>query len=202
MPSHIDKSVLKSMSGGVQGWLKASLRAMDLIDSANAPRAMLHRLAVAEGGSRQRILRELFSATYAFLSPKVDLASTTPAQVEAAFSGVGASGDTVRKSVAFMLAFAKDAGIELSPHLLKRRVIRRPKRRAARGSDVPRVPDLSSQKGHLPEISAPSPADPARPDSLLVELLNKLPDFDTTWDDAIKARWFAAYERLLNARGL
>ena len=47
----------------------------------------------------------------------MELAVTTPAKLESAFVDTGATGDTVRKSIAFMLAFAKDAGVELSPHL-------------------------------------------------------------------------------------
>jgi len=59
VPSHIDKSVLKSMSGGVRAWLKAALRAMRLIDAASVPQDSLHRLAAAESDLRKRLLKGL-----------------------------------------------------------------------------------------------------------------------------------------------
>lgn len=199
VPSHIDKSVLKSMSGGVQAWLKASLRAMKLIDATSVPQPALHRLAAAEAETRQRLFRGLFLSTYAFLKPSVDLAVTTPAKLESAFVETGATGDTVRKSVAFMLAFAKDAGVELSPHLLKRGAMRRPTRPRASRHRGGRAPDTHGAAAEVPRHGAK--ADRRQPpQDWLDRLAAKFPDFDPTWNDDLKAKWFTAFDRLMSAR--
>jgi hypothetical protein len=181
MPSHVDKSVLTSMSGAVQSWLKTSLRAMGLIDRAGVPQERLCALVTAEGQDRNRLLREIFESTYGFLSKDVDLQSTTPARLEAAFVAAGASGDTVRKAVAFMLSLARDAGIELSPHLSKPGALPRPGRPPARkragGEGTGLVPDHWVDR-----------------------LVQKFPEFDPAWPDELKAKWFDGFDRLVDAR--
>ncbi len=200
VPSHVDKSVLKSMSGGVQAWLKASLRALRLIDAASVPQDALHKLAAAEGAVRKRLLKSLFTSTYGFLVPSVDLAVTTPAKLESAFFDTGASGDTVRKSIAFMLAFAKDAGVELSPHLLKRGAMSRRTPRRAPAKEGLRSADDAAGKaeeqrsGVVDSVHGPPSRDWAE------QLLDKFPTFDPAWNDDLKEKWFAGFERLMSAR--
>lgn len=196
VPSRIDKSVLRSMSGGVRGWLKAALRSMQLIDASDVPTTALHRLVAAEGAMRQRLLRELFGGTYGFLSRRVDLAVATPAEIEAAFAARGARGDTVRKSIAFMLAMAKEAGVVLSPHLVKRGAILRSDSRRRRPGLV--EPPRASPKAALRSEGTTLAAGAATA-APIADLVQKLPPFDATWSDELKLKWFAAYDRLMSA---
>jgi hypothetical protein len=120
MPSHIDKSVMSNLSGGMQSWLKAALRYMKLINADDTPTARLEALAMAEGDKRKALLADLFRTTYAFLDGKVDLKNTTPVKLRQAIVEEGATGDTVEKIVAFMIAMAKDANVQMSALLTKR----------------------------------------------------------------------------------
>lgn len=199
MPSHVDKSVLKSMSGGVQAWLRASLRAMELIDAANVPQDALHKLATVEGAARQRLLRSLFVSTYGFVLSVMDLRAATPAKLEAAFTGTGAKGDTVRKSMAFMLAMAKDAGIELSPFLLERGAMSR--RTSPAGSRRPRRPTTDNRNPvETRQLGLATDAPGAASKGRAALLLAKLPDFDPSWNDDLKGKWLAAFEQLIGVR--
>ena len=128
MPSHIDKSVMASMSGGMQSWLKAGLRYMKLIDAHDAPTDRLEALVAAEGEQRRALLLDLFHQTYSFLQGKVDLKNTTPPKLREAINELGAQGETTEKIVAFLVAMGKEAGVQLSPLLTKRaRAVRRPR---------------------------------------------------------------------------
>jgi hypothetical protein len=124
---------------------------------------------------------------------------TTPAQLEAAFVARGASGDTVRKSIAFMLAMAKDAGVELSPHLTKRGALSRKlpqgasRQRIGHTNPPPSVPDGQQDR------RKPTPHIPLSGD-WLARLVAKFPDFDPAWNDELKAKWFETFERLLSAQ--
>jgi uncharacterized protein DUF5343 len=120
MPSHIDKAAMGSMSGGNQSWLKAAMRYMKLIDADGAPQASLRALVDSEGAARKSFLQDLFKRTYRELLQKVDLQNTTPSKLRQAFIELGGQGETVEKNVAFLVAFAKDADVPLSPYITKR----------------------------------------------------------------------------------
>jgi hypothetical protein len=124
VPNVIDRSSMRSFSGAIQSWLLNGLRYLQMIDDDGKPKPRLHRLAAASDEERKPMLRQLIDAEYGFLKD-IDLQRATPKQLEAAFSETGAQGDTVRKSMAFFLAMAKDAGLPLSP------LLARSKRRSA-----------------------------------------------------------------------
>ncbi|MGE0702747.1 MAG: hypothetical protein AB7F99_09570 [Vicinamibacterales bacterium] len=196
VPSHVDKSVLRSMSGGIQGWLKASLKSMKLIDQANVPQDLLRDLAASEGARRKQLLKRVFESTYGFLDQYVDLETTTPAKLEAAFTAAGANGDTVRKAVAFMLSLAKDADVELSPHLLRRGALTQTGSRHS-----PAVPRKSRGVGDAGVRRAETGDESANlGGGDWEQLVAKFPEFDPGWSDELKARWFDAFERLMAAR--
>ena len=130
----------------------------------------------------------------------MELAVTTPAKLESAFFDTGATGDTVRKSIAFMLAFAKDAGVELSPHLLKRGAMpRRTPHRAPRQKGGRSADDASGKPEELWSGLRDSGHGPPSRD-WAEQLLDKFPSFDPAWNDDLKEKWFAGFERLMSAR--
>lgn len=195
VPSHIDKSVLASYSGAMQSWLKASLRAMKLIDLQGVPQDPLYDLARAEGAPRKALLKELFEATYDPIRKLVELETTTPAKLESAFNQLGASGETVKKCISFLTAMGKDAGVELSPHLLKhtRATPRRPNRQNR--------PARQRNGGPAEEASPPRQNDESsRGTDWTHQLLAKFPSFDPAWPDDLKAKWFEGFERLMSTR--
>lgn len=128
VPSHIDKSVMTHMSGGMQSWLKAGLRYMKLINADDVPDARLAKLANAQGEERKTLLRELFKTSYGFLDGEVDLKNTTPQKLRAAITDLGAQGETIEKIIAFMVAMGKDANVPMTTLITKRApMVRRPR---------------------------------------------------------------------------
>lgn len=120
VPTHIDKSVMKSMSGGMQSWLLSSLRAMGLINESNIPSEMLRRLVSVDIDKRMPVYKDILKTTYGFLSNGTfDIALTTPTQLDKALQDAGVTGSTIAKSRAFFLSFCKVAGVDVSPHLKK-----------------------------------------------------------------------------------
>src|SRR5260370_24113667 len=99
------------------------------------------------------------------------------------FAGGGASGGTVRKCVAFFLAAAKHAGLQVSPF-----VTSRPRLRVRLNSRVPvRHRKTNENRG--------GDLDEARTWREVV--LSKFPEFDPGWPPEIKTRWFDAFDRLI-----
>jgi hypothetical protein len=193
IPSHIDKSVMTSYSGGMQSWLKASLRTMKLIDGDGVPQDRLRKLVGAEGEDRKAILRELFNATYApIMKGKVDLQTTTPQKLRTAFVELGAQGETVEKCMAFLVAMGKDAGFTLSPHLTMRAS---PKPRTRRSPSVKGVPAASGISGN----DDTSESGNFSSDAVTQALLDKFPKFDPSWPSEVQAKWFDAFDRLMKA---
>lgn len=132
LPSHIDKSVMTHLSGGMQSWLKAALRYMQLITANDEPTTRLEKLVAAQGEDRKRALADLFVHTYNFVMTKVDLKNTTPAKLRQTLMEAGAQGETLEKIVTFMVAMGKDAGVSMSPLLTKRATsVRRPRTKTA-----------------------------------------------------------------------
>ena len=166
LPNRIDRSLLGSYSGAVQGWVLATLRYFSLIDADGHPTEKLQRLVAAEGQARQKLLIELVRHGYPFLfTDGFELSKGTPAQLEEKFKGAGAHGDTVRRCVGFFMGLAKDAGVTLSPYLKMRR------RRASNGRKTP----VHKPKAPVtPEPPTPAvPGEAARPDfKVLFDLLD------------------------------
>lgn len=180
MPSHIDKSVMPSISGGMQSWLISALKSMKLIGDDGVPSPMLRKLATAEADTRKNLLQELFGSTYAFLADSgVDPSNTTPQKLEAVFMEMGAKGETVEKCVAFLKGLAKEAGITLSPHL--GRVSRRP-----RGSGPSRARRSVNENRTLEEEEDEFHSAPAQTSE---QALLGILDPDTMSEEEQKAVW-------------
>lgn len=125
VPGRIDRTVMPRYSGAVQSMLLGALRYLKLTNPDGSPKPLLTKLAEAESGDRQTLLRDMLRAAYSFMfNGSINLQNATSKQVQEAFAGAGVSGDTVRKAVAFFLAAAKDADIPLSPYLKVRELVR------------------------------------------------------------------------------
>ena len=115
IPGRIDRSVLGNFSGIVQSQLLGTLQFFEMIDAEGHPTEFLDRVVSATPDVKKKLLTLALQSRYPFVfRGGVDLTKATTRQLHEQFEGAGISGDTVRKSVAFFIFAAKDAGIELS----------------------------------------------------------------------------------------
>ena len=131
MPTRIDKSLMKSMSGAAQSALISALDYLGL-KKGDKPTDELVALASAQGDERGKQWESLIRHSYGFLfTSGFELNRATQGELEERFRTQGVSGSTIGKCVSFFTAAAQVAGIALSPHF-KQIKSRAP--RAARGS--------------------------------------------------------------------
>jgi hypothetical protein len=182
-PSRIDKSIMQSLSGAVQGQLMAALHFFALIDVGGRPSDALIALVHSEGLDRQRLFHGIVNRSYGFIFNSVDLERVTRKEIEEIFNATGVKGETLRKSIGLFLALARDAGIRMSPHIqlgpgAKAGTIRR--RRSSTKQRM--VNDSQEVVQSLPWSQV---------------LLAKFPSFDPSWSDNVKTRWFDSFEELM-----
>jgi hypothetical protein len=121
VPPVIDRSIMRTMGGALQGQLFAALRYLKLIDENGKTQESLKTLAQGKDQERQKILSQILHSGYPFLFNPVkgdfNLTNGTNNQFINQFQEQGASGDTVRKCGKFFLDAAKDAGITVSQYI-------------------------------------------------------------------------------------
>ncbi len=185
MPSRIDKSVMPNFSGANQSWLIGTLKYLKLITEDGLPIPELGKLARAEGDERKKILKDIIIAAYPFLFTKpFSLQSATPRQIEEEFNKTAATGETVKKCIAFFLAAAKDANIELSTFLKQMRY--------TKTTRVPRRNHITSATTEEMGLSEAQPMD------WTTALMAKFPTFDPAWPDEVKGKWFDAFKHMMD----
>lgn len=160
LPSQVDKSVLKNLSGGAQSALMASLRWLGLIDVNGVPTKALEGLVEASDTEayKDTLRRVLEESQYNLLAnPDFDISRATAQQLEGKLKEFGGQGSTVLKSMAFFISAAKDAGVNLSPHIkvpsqpqTNRKVSRKSVSDRRSSQEAPQEP----QKGVLPNLGA------------------------------------------------
>jgi hypothetical protein len=189
LPQRIDRSLMKSMSGGMQSALMSALAYLDLINSdTGAITEKLNRLVHSEGAERQRGLQEILTGSYPFIfEDGLQLDRATTSQLEERFKQSGASGDTLRKSVTFFLKAAKDAGLKVSPHIKGVRVSR---------AGVARQKRSSPEKSDSPISKEPAPIQ-SEEVSWEKSLLSKFPSFDPAWPEEVQKKWFDGFKELM-----
>jgi hypothetical protein len=201
VPSHVDKSVIRNLSGGVQSQLLNALRYLGLIDERNRTQESLTRLASSEGPEREHILAEILQSSYPFLfDDTFDLGSATAMQYYDRFRDAGANGETIRKCAVFVVAAAKDAGLKVSPYIDRSASTRTDQPKPIR----PRTQQSAQKNGRGRSVRVsptPSPASISAVEATSLSweqmLLSKFPSFDPTWPDDVKAKWFDAFDRLM-----
>lgn len=118
VPSRIDKSLLRTLSGSTQAAMIAALKWLGLIDDAGLPEPALEALVQASESEYPAVLGDILKKSYGFLSDgSIVLTKATGAQVEQKFREYGIQGSTVIKAVGFFITAAKEAKIELGPHV-------------------------------------------------------------------------------------
>ena len=183
IPSRIDTSYFEhlKLSGSTRSMLKGALVFLGLITSDGTPAAELRQLVHSEGGERKAVLGQVVRQAYGPFFAELDLEHITMGQMREYLRSRGATGDIGRKCLSFFLSIAADAGMSLSPHLANAKRGRRPKAAAAKIT-----------RKQIP------PAPPAKPPLVWEELLlKKFPDFDPSWSDEAKQKWFDDFAELV-----
>jgi hypothetical protein len=132
LPSRIDRSVMAHKSGTIQSQLLLTLNYLGLLRGSGQPTDSLKQLIENEDQPKQEVLRGILKTSYGFFfKSEIGLQTATSDQAEELFQKTGASGETVRRCLAFFLAAAKDSGIPVSdyikPHKRRRSAARKTK---------------------------------------------------------------------------
>lgn len=198
MPSRIDRSYWGDKLSGSNGiQLMTALRFLGLIDSDGIPQTRLRQLVSARGTQRSEILKQIAYTTFGFLAERtLDPQVATYSQLEEAFYNTyQVTGDVGRKCIKFFVSLESDAGIILSPFIMK-------KSRTLRADNVRKRTTKKTSAGTIQNLAVPQAADSIPPQMTWYEtVLTKFPTFDPTWSDEVKLKWFEAFDALLK-RGL
>jgi hypothetical protein len=172
VPSRIDRSVLTRFSGVVGSQLMHALRFLGLIEDDGRPTPRLGDLVKAHGAGRWpetflEVLRREYGPMFA-----IDLETATPSHFNEAFRKAFPAADAVvQKCVTFFLYAAADAGIKISPRVLKGRKPRSPTLRKPSARRLFTPPPL--QAAPQPEPApTPLPGDLRSPSELLLAHLD------------------------------
>mgnify|MGYP003700791891 CR=1 FL=1 len=113
LPSHITRSVVKG-SNSAKSTMTASLKALGLIKEDTTPTRDLEELTNPQTNFPV-VLERIIRQNYPFLfDGSIDLSNTTTEIITKKFQDEGAGGSTVSKCIAFFLAAAKEAEIDVS----------------------------------------------------------------------------------------
>lgn len=197
IPQRIDRSIapFRSMSGALQGQVRLTLEYLYLITDSGDITAGLSHLVHSEGIKREQALKEILMRAYPFIFENgLELERATQRQLEERFAQTGATGDTLRKCVAFFLNAAKGAGIKVSPHIKKVRGPRAAKSRR-KETAIPKIKTSPSEESKGPYKD--QPPQQSGGDSWENILLSKFPTFDPAWPDDVKSKWFDDFKELM-----
>jgi hypothetical protein len=197
LPSRIDRSILGGMSGSGQSALLGSLEYLGLIDQGGKPLPALDELITLNGPQYSAKLKQLLTASYEFLFDGIDLKRATGSQVHEAFRKKNVQGSTLIKAIAFFLAAAKDAGIEVSKHVKPPGAVKSPAQRRTGQRGTPRPneedgEDDDEDEGHSVGQSFAPDVHPA-----LAGILMQLPPSGETLSKRDRDRFMKAFEAVL-----
>ena len=199
IPGRIDRSVMPSMSGAAQSSLVSALKFLGLMSPDTVPTDLLKSLVKSSAEERKKILHQLITTSYSFLSDgHFDLKTATARQLEEAFNNAGASGETGKKCISFFLGVAREAGLPLSKYLEK---YTKGGPRSGGGGRQRRQGGQSLPPNGRPNV------DPPRGDEGVISLkswaqmlLDKFPAFDPSWTGEVQAKWFEGFNKLMRMK--
>ena len=195
MPARIDRSYWGDRYSGSSGTqLMTALRFLSLVDNDGIPTTRMRQLVSAKGGQRSEILRQIAYSAYDFISARsLDPQIATYAQLEEAFYNIyQVTGDVCRKCIKFFISLENDAGVALSPFIMK-------KSRTARSGAGRKKSGTNKTDAGTNRNSAISVAGSPIPGQTnwYEMVLAKFPAFDPAWSEDVKLKWFEAFDTLL-----
>jgi hypothetical protein len=186
-PPQIDRSYLRSFSGGYQAQVLAALKSLGLIEDDGIVTDTLTRLVEAsERSEREPIIADILHRHYP--EPvRLGAVKATQGQLETAFREYGLTGDTLRKAIAFYLAAAKYSNIPVSVNFRVPSVAPSTGTRRRR-----KAPPPPSKVDEVPEGTAVSRLGTDwedRIDPAVLAWLQRIPSGADSWPKADRDRW-------------
>jgi hypothetical protein len=118
IPRHIDRSLMRNLSGAVQNHLMASLKFLALIDNDGAVMPGFRVLAKMHGTDEFAAqLREEIDSAYQDIVNSAEISALTPKTLQEKFRDAGATGSTNAKAIRFYLQALKKCGLTVPRHL-------------------------------------------------------------------------------------
>lgn len=197
IPARIDNSYLKQyrFNQSTRSMIATALDFFRLVDKQGVPTEKLQTLAQALANGDKSQLRELVENSYRPLLEDIDLSTATPDMLQERFKAERAKGDVVRKCVSFFVALADDTGMQLSPHIHRRR--RQPRGPSANSNDTKTVSKSDSKpvtrRGRPPSV----PARDVVERSLAASLVDKFPSANPDWNQETMGKWMDNWSQLL-----
>ncbi len=197
IPQRIDRSLMGSTSGSLQRQIMQALEYLNLITDTGTPTEKLELLVHSEGPKRQEALKEILASSYSFLfKDGIQLDRATASQFRERFEKTGATGDTLRKCMAFFLTTAKAADIGLSPHIKK---VPGPRMGSVKPKRILQPKSTDSKSQPIPETPSPQKAVVPTVDTALEKMiLAKMPDFNPDWSEEAQRSWLDTINKLID----
>ena len=162
VPSHIDKSIMGSMSGATQSHLMSCLRSLGLVDASGMTSVPLHELVHAHGTPAwEQKFADVISPYYAPLLGPLDVRTATAKQVRERFKDEGGmEGSMADRAIRFFIRSLEEAKIPFSPHLKARkmRTTRKPGSATRNSPDPKGVVSGSNGNSNRTLVSLDSPS--------------------------------------------
>ncbi|MFC2067157.1 hypothetical protein ACFLUO_08965 [Chloroflexota bacterium] len=194
IPAQIDRSYWGERFSGSNGTqLMTALRFLSLVDNSNKPLDQLRQLVSTSGSQREDTLKQILFSAYDFVADKsINPQVATYAQLEKAFhNAYNVTGDVARKCIKFFIGLERDAGIPLSPYMIKKH------KTLQISSGKKKASIIENNRANRSILSSPMPS-PLPTQNIWYEMiLAKFPTFDPTWSDEIKLKWFEDFNSLL-----
>lgn len=198
-PGRYDRTVLSNYSGAVASQLLLALRFLDLTDEKGVPQPKLEKLIKSYGTDDWKPdLSEILKQGYAPIFT-LNLMQASPGQFSEKFKDAyQCDGETLRKGSTFFLNAASDAGIQISPYIMKGKRTRTvtAKRRSAKtngkhGSEY----KASEEHTHDPAVAEKSHGKKRHLPGLVAALVEALPEDGQSWTLLEASEWLqtAAY---------
>jgi hypothetical protein len=186
IPRKIRTSTFPELPDGARSSLLGALQYLGLIEEDGIPTPRLPEFAKAGELDRPKVWKPIIRAAYSFVfnDDRFELSQATAEDLAERFRNEHVSGGTLNKAVAFFIALTTDAGIPISPSLMRRK---HPASRIAVGPRRPPAPEGSDRRttNSAPEAA---PGDPAAiKEKSLADILYDLLDPNRMSDEEQKA---------------
>jgi hypothetical protein len=184
----IDKTIWESQSGSIRGQLILAFKFLGLIDDNNRVLPALPPLVTAATPvDRKPLLKKLIEEKYREVIA-LNLLTISPGQLDDAFRKLGISGSTLKTATRFFIKACSELGIPIAQRFSERTRATGPRGpRKKKAASLPNKPN-GQDHGYVANSSWEE------------QLLSKFPSFDPAWNDELKAKWFAGFERLMGAK--
>jgi len=186
----IDKSLWDTQSGAIQGQLLLGFRFLGLIDDQNRVRQVLPVLVKASADERKTLLKPIIEQKYHSVI-SLGLSTISQGQLEDAFRKFDISGSTLDRAIRFFVKACQECGIAISKRISDK--VRSTSPAAPRRRKSPSNSKREGEGGgSISEVQISTA-------TIEDKLLAKFPEFDPTWPDPLKAKWFEGFERLMKS---